>query len=192
MRKVIVTMWVTLDGFIAGPNNEMDWVGKLYDDAMGKYETDLVSSADTLILGRVTYQSFAGSWPNVPDNPSVSEGEKQYARQLNSMRKIVFSKTLDKAEWNNSTLMKEIVPEDIAKMKQEPGKDMIIYGSASIVQALTNLGLIDEYQLLVHPLVLGSGKPLFKDITKPVNLKLTRTENRKSGVVVLYYEPEKK
>ncbi len=105
------------------------------------------------------------------------------------MRKIVFSRTLDKAEWNNSTLVREIVPQEIAKMKQAPGKDIVIYGSASIVQAFTNLGLIDEYQILVHPVILGSGKPLFKNITKPVNLKLLRAEHRKSGVAVLYYEP---
>ncbi len=189
MRKVIVSMWVTLDGFIAGPNNEMDWIGAVYDDAMGKYEDDVVSAADMLLLGRLTYESFAGSWPKVPDNPSVSEGEKAYARKLNAMRKIVFSRTLDKAEWNNSTLVREIVPQEIAKMKQAPGKDMVIYGSASIVQAFTNLGLIDEYQILVHPVILGSGKPLFKNITKPVNLKLLRAEHRKSGVAVLYYEP---
>jgi dihydrofolate reductase len=159
---------------------------------MGKYEDDLVSGADTLILGRVTYQSFAGSWPKVPDNPSVSEGEKTYARKLNAMRKVVFSKSLENVEWNNSILMKEIVPGEITKLKQESGKDILIYGSASVVQALTNLGLIDEYQLLVHPIVVGSGKPLFKGISKPVNLKLSRTEARKSGVVVLYYEPEGK
>src|SRR5260221_4171381 len=123
MRKVIVTMWVTLDGFIAGPNNEMDWVTRIFDEAMGKYEDDMVSSADTLILGRVTYQSFAGSWPKVPENPSVSEGEKEYARKLNAMRKIVFSRTLEKVEWNNSRLFKDIVPEEIGKMKREPGKD---------------------------------------------------------------------
>jgi len=183
-------MWVTLDGFIAGPNGEMDWV--MVDDEMGKYEDDMVSSADTLILGRVTYESFAGAWPKVPENPSVSEGEKVYARKLNAMRKIVFSKTLEKAEWNNSSLAKEVIPEEIEKMKQEPGKDMVIYGSASIVQAFTNLGLIDEYQLLVHPVVLGSGKPLFKNIKDRQNLKLIETKPFPSGVFGLYYQADKK
>ena len=190
MRKVIVTMWVTLDGFIAGPNGEMDWI--LVDEAMGNYEYDLVSAADTLLLGRVTYESFAGAWPYVPDNPSASEGEKVYANQLNAMRKIVFSTTLEKAEWNNSSLAKEVNPEEIEQMKQEPGKDMVIYGSASIVEALTNLGLIDEYQLLVHPIVLGSGKPLFKNIKDRVNLKLAKSETFPSGVVLLQYQPNKK
>src|SRR5204863_719851 len=110
MKKIVVTMWMTLDGYIAGPNGEMDWIGEIYDEAMGKYEDDLVSQADTLLLGRVTYQSFAGSWPYVPDNPEVSEDEKEYARKLNAMRKMVFSKTLESVEWNNSTLVKEVIP----------------------------------------------------------------------------------
>ena len=190
MRKIIVTMWVTLDGFIAGPNEEMDWI--MVDQTMGQYEDDLVSSADTLILGRVTYQSFAGSWPYVPENPSASEGEKVYARKLNSMRKIVFSKSLEKVEWNNSHLVKEVLPEEIAKLKQEPGKDMVIYGSASIVQTFTNLGLIDEYQLLVHPVVLGSGKPLFAGIAKPVHLRLSQIKSFPSGVIGLYYAAQSK
>ena len=191
MRKIITTTWVTLDGYIAGLNGEMDWIGEIYDDAMGKYESDLVSQADTLLLGRVTYESFAGSWPHVPDNPSASEGEKEYARKLNAMRKIVFSRTLEKAEWNNSRLMKEVNAEEIANMKQEQGRDMVIYGSASIVQTLTNLGLIDEYQLLVHPVVLGSGKLLFKDIKDRVNLKLLQAKTFPSGVVALYYRPDR-
>ncbi len=191
MRKIITTTWVTLDGFIAGPNGEMDWIGEIYDDAMSSYENDLVSEADTLLLGRVTYQSFAGSWPHVPDNPNASEDEKAYARQLNAMRKLVFSRTLENVEWNNSTLVKEVVPEDIEKLKQEPGRDMVIYGSASLVRTLTNLGLIDEYQLLVHPVILGSGKPLFQDIRDQVKLKLVQTKTHPSGVVVLYYQLRK-
>ncbi len=192
MRKIIVTMWVSCDGFIAGPNGEMDWIADSYDEEMGKYEGDLVNAADTLLLGRVTYQSFAGAWPYVPDNPSASEGEKEYARIVNAMHKIVFSKSLEKAEWHNSALAREIVPEDIEKMKQESGQDMVIYGSASIVQALTNLGLIDEYQLLVYPVVLGSGKPLFQNMQDRVKLKLIKTRVFPSGVVGLYYQPDKK
>jgi dihydrofolate reductase len=185
MRKIITTTWVTLDGFIAGPNGEMDWV--IVDEEMGKYEDDMVSAADTLLLGRVTYQSFAGSWPHVPDNPAVSPEEKEYARKVNAMRKIVFSRTLDSVEWNNSRLVKEVVPEEIEQLKHEPGRDMVIYGSASLVRTLTNLGLIDEYQILVHPVILGSGKPLFQDIKDQVKLKLANTKTHPSGVVVLSY-----
>ncbi len=107
------------------------------------------------------------------------------------MRKIVFSRTLSRVEWNNSTLVKEIVPEEIIKMKQEPGRDMVIHGSASIVRILTNLGLIDQYQLLVFPVVLGSGKPLFQDILHKVKLSLVNTKTHPSGVVVLTYQPIK-
>ncbi|MBV9708842.1 MAG: dihydrofolate reductase family protein [Chloroflexi bacterium] len=192
MRKIITTTWVTLDGFIAGPNGEMDWVGEIYDEAMGLYESELISSADTLLLGRVTYQSFAGSWPHVPDNPNVSENEKEYARRLNAMRKIVFSRTLESVEWNNSTLRKEVVPEEIEQLKQEQGRDMLIYGSASIIQTLTNHGLIDEYQVLVHPLILGGGKPLFQDIHHQVKLKLVNSKTHPSGVVVQFYQPREK
>lgn len=189
MRKLVVTMWITLDGRIAGPNNDMGYVGELYDDAMGKYEYDLVSHADTLVLGRVTYESFAGSWPKVPDNPAVSDGEKAYARILNGMKKIVFSKTLQKADWEHSTLVREIVAADVKKWKQQSGKDMVIYGSASIVQQMTNLGLIDEYQLLLHPFVLGGGKTLFENIMEKVKLRLAGVKTHPSGVVLLTYQP---
>lgn len=191
MRKIITTTWVSLDGFIAGPNGEMDWIGAFYDEAMGRYEGEIVQQADTLLFGRVTYQSFAGSWPHVPDNPNVSEGEKIYARRLNAMQKIVFSKTLSNAEWNNSRLLTEINAEEINQLKNEPGQDMLIYGSASVIQALTNLGLIDEYQVLVYPMLLGGGKPLFHNLESRVKLKLVDSKQHPSGVMVLYYQPDK-
>jgi dihydrofolate reductase len=190
MGKIITTTWVSLDGFIAGPDGEMDWI--IVDDEMGKYEDDIVSAANTLMFGRVTYQSFAGSWPYVPDNPQASEGEKAYARKLNAMRKIVFSTTLPSADWHDSHLLREINTEAITRLKQESAGDILIYGSASIVQALTNLGLIDEYQLLVHPVVLGGGKPIFKDIQTKQNLQLVKTKTFPSGVIGLYYQPASK
>jgi dihydrofolate reductase len=190
MRRTITTTWVTVDGFIAGPNGDMSWIGEIYDDAMGAYESDLVSAADTLLLGRVTYESFAGSWPHVPESPTASEGEKAYARRLNAMRKVVFSTSLDRVDWNNSTLLKAITPEAIAQLKAEPGGDMLIYGSASVVRALTRLGLIDEYQLLLHPVLVGGGKPLFGELKDQVKLKLVSSKTHPSGVVVLTYQPQ--
>ena len=189
MRKLVLTEWVSLDGYTAGPDNDMGFVGESFNDEMGKYEDDIVNTGDTLVLGRVTYESFAGSWPHVPDKPDVSEAEKAYARKLNAMRKIVFSRTLSTADWNNSELQRDIDPEAVKRRKQEDGKDMLIYGSASIVQQLTNLGLIDEYQLLVHPVVLGGGKPLFRDITDKRRLKLVSAKPFSSGVVLLTYQP---
>jgi dihydrofolate reductase len=187
MRKIVTTTWITLDGFIAGPNEAMDWV--IVDDEMGQYEDEVVSAADTLLLGRVTYESFSGSWPHVPDNPDVSAGEREYARKLNAMRKVVFSTTLGSADWNNSTVVRQVAPEDMEKLKQEPGRDMLIYGSATLIQTLTNQGLIDEYQLLVHPVILGAGKPLFSDITSGQMLELVKTRPFASGVIGLYYRP---
>jgi dihydrofolate reductase len=111
---------------------------------------------------------------------------------MNNLPKIVFSKTLQKAEWKNSRLIKENIKDEILKIKQQPGKDMVILGSASIVQTFTNLGLFDEYRLLLHPVVLGSGKPLFKDIKDRLKLKLMKTKTYKNGVVSLDYQPAKK
>jgi dihydrofolate reductase len=187
VRKIIVTMWISLDGFIAGPNDDMSWVR--VDDAVSAYEDDLVSAADTLILGRVTYQSFAGAWPYVPDNPAASDGEKDYARKVNRMRKIVYSRTLETAEWHNSTLLHAINPDDIVNLKHKDGKNIAIYGSASIVQSLMALGLIDEYQLLVHPVVLGGGKRLFKEGSETTALRLVETKTFSPGVVLLTYRP---
>jgi len=174
--------------YTAVPNNEMSFVGESFNAEMGKYEDDIVNTADTLVLGRVTYESFAGSWPYVPDKPDASEDEKVYARKLNAMRKIVFSRTLSSADWNDSVLLPDIDPEAIKGWKQEQGKDMLIYGSASLVQQLTNLDLIDEYQLLVHPVVLGGGTPLLKDIADKHRLKLVSAKPFSSGVVLLTYQ----
>ena len=186
MRKLIVTMWTTLDGFIADEHGELDWL--LGDDQVSDYEIGIVSNADTLLLGRKTYEDFVGYWPNVPTNPDAQVWEKIYADKLNALHKIVLSTTLEKADWRDSTIWKAIIPAEIAQLKQRPGKDIVIYGSASIVQQLTNLGVIDEYHLLVHPVVLGSGRPLFEHIQQRVTMKLVKTEPFTSGVVLHIYQ----
>jgi len=189
VRNIIVSMRVTLDGFIAGLQGEMDWMEEFFDEALTTYESELQKTVDTTLFGRVTYQGFESYWPKVALDPSSPLGLAEYAHQLNAMRKLVFSKTLARAEWNNSVLVHEIVPAEITKMKQEPGRDMVIYGSTSIVRALTNLGLIDRYQLLVYPILIGSGKPLFQDILHTVKLSLVSTKTHPSGVVELSYQP---
>jgi dihydrofolate reductase len=181
MRKVIVSMFVTIDGFIAGPNGEMDWVKP--DEEFEKYSNDQLGTMDTLLLGRVTFQMFANYWPS-----QTSES----ADILNNLPKVVFSKTLEKVEWKNARLVKENIAEEIQKLKQQPGKGMVIYGGSGIVSTFMQLGLIDEYRLWVHPVVLGSGKPLFKNINDRHNLKLIKSETLKKGVVVLHYQPIQK
>ncbi|GHO57329.1 dihydrofolate reductase family protein [Ktedonobacter robiniae] len=189
MRKLIVSAWMTLDGFVAGPNDEMEWL--LVDEAMNNYESNLMRTADTLFLGRATYQGFAGHWPKVAQDPTAVKEEVAYAHQVNAMHKIVFSKTLKHVEWINSRLVETLRPEEIRDMKQEPGRDMVIYGSLSIVRTLMQFGLIDEYQLLVHPVVLGSGKPLWPDVKEKMTLKCIQTQLFPSGVVLLSYQPVK-
>ncbi|MDQ3099090.1 MAG: dihydrofolate reductase family protein [bacterium] len=191
MRKIILTEWVTLDGFVSDRKDIPSFVSSYFNDEMSMYEDVIVSSADTLMLGRKTYESFAGSWPHVPGRPGVSEGEKEYAKKLNAMKKVVFSKTLDKVEWNNSQLYNEIDAEEIKKLKEQPGEDILIYGSTSIVQALTNLGLLDEYQVLIHPILIGEGKPLFKNIKDTVKLKLVDSITHATDVIRLTYQLEK-
>ena len=189
MRKIVLTEWVSLDGYTSGPNNDMSYVGESFDEEMGQYEGTIITTGDTLLLGRLTYESFAGSWPYVPDNPNSSDAEKEYARGLNAMRKIVVSSSLKSADWSGSELVRSIDPAYFQQLKQQAGKDILIYGSASIVQQLTNLGLIDEYQLLVHPVVLGGGKALFANVSDTRRLQLGSARTFKSGVVLLTYYP---
>jgi dihydrofolate reductase len=187
MRKVILSNLVTLDGFFAGPNGELDW--HIVDEEFNGYAKDLLSNVDALLFGRVTYQLMADYWPAAAKNPSTSKGDLEIADKMNNLPKIVFSKTLQNVEWNNSTLVKEIIAEEISKMKQQSGKDMVIFGSGSIVSTFMQLGLIDEYRIILNPVVLGNGKPLFNGINDKHNLKLLKTRVFGSGVVILYYQP---
>ena len=189
MRKVIVSEMVTLDGFFAGPNGEIDW--HIVDEEFNQYAIDLLNTVDTILFGRATYQLFESYWPDVAVNPSTSKSDLEIAHKINSMTKIVFSKSLEKVAWKNARLVKEFIPEEIAKMKQQPGKDMVIFGSGSVVSTFTQLGLIDEYRLIVNPVILGKGKRLFK-INDKLNLKLLKTKVFHSGNVLLSYQPDRK
>ena len=131
---------------------------------------------------------MASYWPIAETNPNAFQGDAESASTMNNIRKIVFSKDLDKLTWSNSEVIKEIVPEEIKKMKMKPGKNMLVAGSASIVQQLTNLGLVDEYHILVHPVILGTGKSLFKDIKERHNLKFLEAKTFENGVVLLRYQ----
>ena len=180
---------VTLDGFFEGPNKELDW--HIVDEEFKEYAIDLLSKVDALLFGRVTYQLMADYWPAAATNPSTSKSDLEIADKMNNLPKIIFSKTLQRVEWNNSRLVKENIAEEILKMKQQPGKDMVIFGSGSIVSSFMQLGLIDEYRIIVNPVVLGNGKPLFKGVNDKHNLKLLKTRVFSSGIVILFYEPVK-
>ena len=186
MRKIIVSNYVSLDGFFAGPDGEIDWF--VWDEETAEYSKEMLGSIDTLLFGRVTYELMAGYWPTA----SAPTEDPVIIYAMNNLPKIVFSRTLEKVEWNNSRLVKDNIVQEVARLKQQPGKDMVIFGSGSIVSTFTKLGLIDEYHIFVNPVVLGSGKPLFKDIRDKMNLKLLKTKAFKSGVVLLSYEPEKR
>lgn len=182
MRKVIASEFVTLDGFFSGPNGEIDWHN--VDEEFNAWAIELIDSIDMMLFGRVTYEGMASYWPTAmatTDDPIV-------AGKMNATQKVVFSKTLEKADWENTTLVAGDAAEEIAKLKQQPGKDMVIYGSGKLVSSLALRGLIDEFRIFVNPVVLGSGAPLFQGMSDRVNLRLTGTRMFTSGNVLLSYE----
>ena len=189
MRKIIVYNLVTVDGYFAGPNGEIDWHN--YDEEMSAHSTEQMKTLGTLIFGETTYELMAGYWPT----PEGIKSEPVVAEILNTIPKIVFSKTMqdvkDGPVWKNVRVFHEINSEEIIKLKKQEGKDIAIFGSGTIVQQLTNLGLIDEYRLVVNPLILGSGKLLFKDINNKINLELLSTKTFKNGNVLLTYSSKK-
>jgi dihydrofolate reductase len=184
MRKVILWNLVTLDGFFEGPERwDLDWHDTVWGEELEQLSIEQLRSADTLLFGRVTYEGMAGYWPS-------AQGE--IADLMNSIRKVVFSRTLDRADWNNTLLVKANAEDKVAELKQQPGRDIYIFGSAKLAGALMERGLIDEYRLGLAPLVLGRGTPLFKPSPHLTTLKLLEARPLKSGCVILRYEPERK
>jgi dihydrofolate reductase len=186
MRKVILQMLVTLDGFYEGPNKEIDWHN--VDKEFNKYAIGNLRKADTLVFGRVTYELMAAYWLT----PTAMEDDPVVGEKMNNLRKIVFSKTLPKAGWNNTTLIKENAAEALAELKQQPGKNIAIFGSSDLALSFIRSDLIDEYQIFINPIVLGNGKPLFKGITERLDLKLIKIKRFKNGNVLLCYKPTDK
>ncbi len=179
---MILSNYISLDGFFAGLNGEIDWF--VWDEETAEYSKELIKSVGTIVFGRITYELMAKYWPTASpptEDPVIIDA-------MNSLPKIVFSKTLDIVEWNNSRLVRGDLEEEIPMLKQLSGKDLVIYGSGTIVSALTQSGLIDEYLLFVNPIVLGRGKPLFAGLRERVPLKLITTKTFKCGVVLLHYQ----
>jgi dihydrofolate reductase len=189
MRKIIAMEFYSLDGLMSDPEDIQDWVTENFSLDMGEYIDRVFGESDTLFLGAMTYKIMASYWPTADTNPNAFEGDAEFAATINDMKKIVFSKNPLTPEWKNTEFRSEINPHDIRNMKETSGKNILIQGSASVVQQLTNLGLIDEYHLLVHPVILAEGKPLFNEIKQRQNLKLVEAKPFENGAVLLHYQP---
>lgn len=183
MRKIIVSQFISLDGVVEAPET---WhFPYLSDDMSAQIQEDVLAS-DAFLYGRLTYNDMAGFWPTQTQN------EYGIADKINSAPKYVVSSTLATVEWNNSTLIKSNAVEEIAKLKAQPGGNLGITGSVSLIQALMQANLVDEYRLMVHPIVVGSGKRLFNDGMNKTELKLVETKTFSSGVIFLVYQPDRK
>lgn len=184
MRKIIAAINMTLDGFC-------DHTAMIADEDLHQHFNDLLSNADTLLYGRITYQLMESYWPGVVKNPTGIKPTDEFAVLIDNISKIVYSRTLQYVDWKNSTLKNEISKDDIVELKKKPGKNILV-GSPSLIVALMNLDLIDEYQPVIHPVVIGSGLPLFKTVKNKLTLKLLNTKTFGSGAVAHYYEPVRK
>ncbi len=182
MRKVLVFLMTTLDGYIAGPDDDIDW--HTVDEEFNQFAIEQLDSVDTLLFGRKTFEGMASYWPTL----FAIESDPEVANRMNTISKIVFSATLDNADvWENSRLIKDHIAEEIGKLKQQPGKDLIIFGSSNLAASMIDLGLIDEFRIMVNPVLIGKGKPLFEGVQNRVKLKLLNTRVFASGNVLHYY-----
>ena len=181
MRRVVVQMGVTLDGYVAGPGGEGDWGLPPEHPDVRAWKVASLDRIGTHIMGRVTYEQMAGHWPNAAGD---------YAAFMNDLPKVVFSKTLPAAEWAGSRIARGDLAEEIAALKSESSGGIIMaHGGAAFVQALSRAGLIDEYRLVILPVALGNGLPLFKDLAKPLRLDLTEASSFPGGTVINVYQP---
>jgi dihydrofolate reductase len=181
MKKLIVFNLVTLDGYFAGQGGDISWHN--VDDEFQELAKEASNSGNTLLFGRVTYELMAGYWPTeeaIKSDPIVARG-------MNSATKIVFSRTLNKVDWNNTRLVKTNMLSEVRKLKQESGKDLTVLGSGSIVSQLAQERLIDEYQILLNPIVIGTGKTMFEGVKDSFSLTLTKTRAFGNGNVLLNY-----
>jgi dihydrofolate reductase len=183
MRKVIYAMSLSLDGFIEATNGDLGW--SYPDEELHQHFNDLESTIDVHLYGRRLYENMAAYWPTADENPSAPKHEIEYARIWKSMPKIVFSKTLDQVKWN-SRLVRGNIADEVNKLKEQPGQAMSV-GGAEIASTFMQLGLIDEYRLVVHPVVLGSGTRFFPALADKIDLRLVETRAFGSGAVYLRY-----
>lgn len=182
MRKLIAAINMTLDGFC-------DHDKMTADDEVHRHYTELLRDADAIIYGRKTF-ALMEFWPTLVANPSGYEAMDEFAVVMDEIHKIVFSRTLETVEWKTAELRSELMEDDIVELKQQPGKNILV-GSPSMIVQLTNVGLVDEFQLAIHPTIVGSGLPLFKNVSDRVDLKFLGTKPFECGAVIHYYQAAK-
>lgn len=187
MRRIVVSMWTTLDGYVADLRDEMPWLAP--DERMMEYEIALVEDAEALLLGRVTHGDFAGAWPSVAQDESAEPAARRYAMRVDEMPKIVVSRSGDTEAWANSSLLAALDKATVTALKRAGDGDLVVYGSLSVIGALRALDVIDEYHLLVHPTAIGAGKALFPSGQEPARLSLRSLEAFPSGVALMRYFP---
>jgi dihydrofolate reductase len=186
MRKLKLQMQMTLDGFVAGPNGESDWM--IRSNGAKQFITSLIDSSDTLLMGRKMTDGFVNYWENIAGNQPESP-EYTFAKKMVDTPKVVFSQTLDKSAWTNTVLAKGNLIDEIANLKNQNGKDLLVYGGADFVASLIKENLIDEYNLMLHPVILGKGLTIFDKTENRLNLKLIESKMFDSGHVFLHYAP---
>jgi dihydrofolate reductase len=185
MRKLIFFMHSSLDGFVAGLNGEMDWIK--VDDAIFDFVGTMTDQADAALYGRVTYQMMESYWPTAGEEPDASKHDIEHSRWYKNVSKIVLSRTIKEIGQSNTTVISENISENINKIKQQDGKNILIFGSPSASNSILNKGLVDEFWIFVNPILLGQGIPLFKDIYESVKLSLIETKTFDIGVIALHY-----
>jgi dihydrofolate reductase len=186
MRKIIMFNMVSLDGYFAAADGNIDW--HVVDEEFDRMAAEMIMQFDTILFGRTTYQLFESYWPQALAAPDTSSDDRTVAQSIEDYKKIVVSKSLNEVAWNNSELWHGVHLPEIQKLKEQEGRDIVIYGSGTIVQALTNLGLIDQYKIMINPVILGAGKPLFANLNDQHSLKLLDSRTFASGNVLLTYE----
>jgi dihydrofolate reductase len=179
-------MHTSLDGFVAGPNGEMNWIK--VDEEMFDFVATMTDQADAALYGRVTYEMMQSYWPKAGEQPNASKHDKEHSNWYNHVSKVVLSKTMQETGLHNTKVIADQLSLNINKLKQQEGRNILIFGSPRASQSLLNEGLIDEFWLFVNPIILGKGMPLFKDITATIKLKLVESKTFASGVIALHYE----
>ena len=186
MRNLIFFMHTSLDGFVAGPKGEMNWIK--VDEEMFDFVATMTDQADTALYGRVTYEMMQSYWPKAGEQPNASKHDKEHSAWYNKVSKIVLSKTISEKGLDNTVVISDQLADKINKIKKQDGKNILIFGSPRASQSLLNQGLIDEFWLFVNPIIVGQGMPLFKDITGTTKLKLVESKTFACGVIALHYE----